>query len=327
MDRELKWIVRLGESARVPLTFLIMQSSFDPDAWRPYFDIVRAANAGGANIRPQIGSRCFSALIGHQSRLNPFKYAETYQRLSHLPLTDLVHQLRWPEVRENILAQAPEANRASTSLDRMSPKLFERLFPLGDTLDYEPTADKSVAAIAAREGRDPWEVIYDVMLGTDGKDFLLFPLLNYGKGSYEGLYEMMSDPQTVQGLGDGGAHSSIVCDASMTTYLVTYWTRDRSLGPRLPLEYAIRRLTSDGAQLYGLTDRGFVREGMRADLNLIDYENLALVHPEKVNDLPSNAGRLIQRSEGYVATMVAGEVVVDQGELTDARPGRLVRSR
>ena len=208
----------------------------------------------------------------------------------------------------------------------MSRRIFDRLFPLGDTLDYEPTADKSVTAIAQREGRDPWEVIYDVMLGADGRDFLLFPLLNYGKGSYDGLYDMMSDPSTVQGLGDGGAHSSIVCDASMTTYLLTYWTRDRTRGPRLPLEYAVRRLTSDGADLYGLGDRGRIRQGLRADLNIIDYDKLALVHPEKVNDLPSGVGRLIQRSNGYTATIVAGEVVVDDGELTDARPGRLVRS-
>lgn len=326
MDRELKWIMRLGESAPVPLTFLIMQSTFDPDAWRPYFTAVHEANARGANIRPQIGSRCFSALVGHQSRLNPFKYAESYQRISDLALPQLIAELRRPEVRATILAEAPQANKASTSLDRMSRHIFERLFPLGDALDYEPTADKSVAAIAGREGRDPWEVVYDVMLGAEGRDFLLFPLLNYGKGSYEGLYDMMSDPQTVQGLGDGGAHSSIVCDASMTTYLLTYWTRDRSRGPRLPLEYAVRRLTSDGADLYGLTDRGRIREGLRADLNIIDYDNLALIHPEKVTDLPSGVGRLIQRSRGYAATMVAGEVVVDDGELTDARPGRLVRS-
>lgn len=326
MDRELKWIMRLGESAPVPLTFLIMQSTFEPDAWRPYFTAVHQANARGANIRPQIGSRCFSALVGHQSRLNPFKYAQSYQRISDLTLPELVAELRKPEVRATILAEAPQANKASTSLDRMSRRIFERLFPLGDTLDYEPTADKSVAAIAGREGRDPWEVVYDLMLGAEGRDFLLFPLLNYGKGSYEGLYEMMSDPQTVQGLGDGGAHSSIVCDASMTTYLLTYWTRDRSRGPRLPLEYAVRRLTSDGADLYGLTDRGRIREGLRADLNIIDYDNLALLHPEKVTDLPSGAGRLIQRSKGYTATMVAGQVVVDDGELTDARPGRLVRS-
>jgi N-acyl-D-aspartate/D-glutamate deacylase len=287
---------------------------------------VHEANARGANIRPQIGSRCFSALVGHQSRLNPFKYAEAYQRVSNLPLPELISQLRQPAVRAEILAQAPAANKAATALDRMSRHVFERLFPLGDTLDYEPTSDNSVAAIARRDNRDPWEVVYDVMLGADGRDFLLFPLLNYGKGSYDGLYDMMSDPLTVQGLGDGGAHSSIVCDASMTTYLLTYWTRDRTRGPRLPLEYAVRRLTNDGAALYGLTDRGIIRERMRADLNVIDYEKLSLLRPEKVNDLPSDTGRLIQRSTGYAATLVAGEVVVDDGELTDARPGRLVRS-
>ena len=326
MDRELKWIVRLGESAPVPLTFLIMQTTFEPDAWRPHFKAVHEANAKGANIRPQIGSRCFSALVGHQSRLNPFKYAEAYQRIANLPLPELISQLRQPQVRAEILAQAPAANKAATALDRMSRHVFERLFPLGETLDYEPTTDKSVAAIARRDNRDPWEVVYDLMLGADGRDFLLFPLLNYGKGSYDGLYDMMSDPLTVQGLGDGGAHSSIVCDASMTTYLLTYWTRDRNRGPRLPLEYAVRRLTTDGAQLYGLTDRGTIREGMRADLNVIDYQRLALLHPEKVNDLPSATGRLIQRSTGYTATLVAGEIIVDEGELTDARPGRLVRS-
>ena len=326
MDSELKWIVRLGESAPVPLTFLIMQTTFEPDAWRPHFKAVHEANARGANIRPQIGSRCFSALVGHQSRLNPFKYAEAYQRIADLPLPELISQLRQPQVRAEILAQAPTANKAATSLDRMSRHVFQRLFPLGETLDYEPTADNSVAAIARRENSDPWEVVYDVMLGADGRDFLLFPLLNYGKGSYDGLYDMMSDPLTVQGLGDGGAHSSIVCDASMTTYLLTYWTRDRTRGPRLPLEYAVRRLTNDGAALYGLTDRGTIREGMRADLNVIDYQKLALLHPQKVNDLPSDTGRLIQRSKGYLATLVAGEVVVDDGELTDARPGRLVRS-
>ncbi|MEB4208659.1 N-acyl-D-amino-acid deacylase family protein [Mycobacterium sp. 94-17] len=326
LDGELEWIVRLGQSAPVPLTFLIMQPTFQPDSWRPHLKATHEANANGANIRPQIGSRCFSALVGHQSRLNPFKYTEAYQRISHLPLSELIVQLRQPQIREAILSQAPQANKASTSLDRMSRQVFERLFPLGDTLDYEPTADKSVAAIARQNDRDPWHVTYDLMLGSEGRDFLLFPLLNYGKGSYDGLYDMMSDPLTVQGLGDGGAHSSIVCDASMTTYLLTYWTRDRSRGPRLPLEYAVRRLTSDGADLYGLHDRGRIRAGLRADLNVIDYQNLALVHPERVTDLPGGAGRLVQRSNGYIATLVAGDIVVEGGELTDARPGRLIRS-
>jgi N-acyl-D-aspartate/D-glutamate deacylase len=211
--------------------------------------------------------------------------------------------------------------------DQFVVHFFDRLYPLGDALDYEPTADQSVAAIAAREGRTPWEVMYDRMLDADGRDFLLLPLLNYGNGSYDGLHDMMSDPITVQGLGDGGAHCGIVCDASMTTYLLTYWTRDRARGARLPLEHAVHRLTADPAALYELHDRGVLAPGMRADVNLIDYDALRITRPERVHDLPAGAGRLVQRAEGYVATIVAGETVVADGELTDARPGRLVRGR
>jgi N-acyl-D-aspartate/D-glutamate deacylase len=203
--------------------------------------------------------------------------------------------------------------------------VFADLYPLGDDLDYEPAADRSVAAIAARTGRDPWVEMYDVMLEAGGTRFVLRPFLNYGRGSYDGLYDMMRDPLTVQGLGDGGAHSSIICDASMTTYMLTHWVRDRTRGPRLALEHAIRRLTMDGADLYGLGDRGVVRPGRRADLNVIDLDGLRLRYPERVTDLPGGAGRLVQRTDGYVATMVAGEIVVDGGELTDARPGTLVR--
>ena len=163
------------------------------------------------------------------------------------------------------------------------------------------------------------------MLDSDGREFLLLPLLNYGSGSYDGLAEMMNDPMTVQGLGDGGAHVGLVCDASMTTYLISYWTRDRTRGGRLALETAVRRLTGDPAELYGLGDRGVIEPGRKADLNVIDYDRLRLVHPEQVSDLPGGASRLIQRSEGYVSTMVSGEEVVAEGELTDARPGRLVR--
>jgi N-acyl-D-aspartate/D-glutamate deacylase len=150
-------------------------------------------------------------------------------------------------------------------------------------------------------------------------------VLNYGHDSYDGLHAMLSDPLTVQGLGDGGAHAAVVCDASMTTFLLTHWVRDRTRGPRLVLEDAIRRLTSDGAALYGLHDRGVLAPGTRADLNVIDLDQLSLCYPERVTDLPAGAGRLVQRSTGYVETIVAGETVVAAGELTDARPGRVVR--
>jgi N-acyl-D-aspartate/D-glutamate deacylase len=262
--------------------------------------------------------------MGHQSKVNPLQYRASYRALADLPFDERIARLRDPELRARILAEPAELT-GPPAIDHYAEHLFKRLYPLGEALDYEPDREASVAAIAGREGRDPWEVLYDLMLGSDGRDFLLHPLLNYGRGSYDGLFSMMSDPMTVQGLGDGGAHCGIVCDASMTTYLLSHWARDRSRGPRLSVEHAVRRLTGDPAALYGLGDRGVLAPGRRADVNVIDFEHLALRHPELVHDLPAGAGRLVQRSTGYVETIVAGQTVVAGGELTDARPGHLVR--
>ncbi len=326
MDVELEWLLACAETSHRPVTFLVLESRRHPDLWRPWFEAVRAANARGADVHPQVASRCFGMLMGHQSRMNPFRYRASYREVAHLPFDALIARLRNPQMRARILADTPEYT-TPTQADQLRPDAFENLFPLGTTLDYEPEPDASVAAVARRTGEDPWAVAYDLMLGSDGRDFLLFPLLNYGNGSYDGLHEMMTDPMTVQGLGDAGAHCGIICDASMTTYMLTHWARDRNRGPRLPIELAVRRLTHDPAGLYELYDRGVLAPGMRADVNVIDFENLRLLHPERVEDLPAGAGRLIQRSEGYVETIVGGEIIVDGGELTDARPGTLVRGR
>ena len=325
MDAELEWILRYGESFDRPITFLVMERGHDPDLWRGWFDAVRAANARGANIRPQVGSRCFGALMGHQSRLNPFRYHASYQAVADLPFPERVSRLADPELRERILREPPHYD-GPPALDHVTSGMFTRLYRLGPDLDYEPGREASVAAIAAATGADPFAVAYDLMLEDGGRNFLLFPLLNYGRGSYDGLHDMMRDPMTVQGLGDGGAHCGIVCDASMTTYMLTHWAHDRTRGPRLPIEWVVRRLTRDPAQLYGLDDRGALTPGRRADVNVIDFDALRLRQPEEVHDLPAGAGRLVQRSDGYAATIVAGEIVVDHGELTDARPGRVVRS-
>ncbi|MEY2569918.1 MAG: N-acyl-D-amino-acid deacylase [Acidimicrobiaceae bacterium] len=325
MDTELAWILRLGESHTRPITFLVMENGRDPDQWRGWFDDVRAANGRGADVRPQVASRCFGVLMGHQSRLNPFRYRPSYRALADLPFDARMQRLRDPEVRAAILADEPVSD-SPPSMDQLTGYTFKRLYPLGDDLDYEPSPDRSVAAIAARTGQDPWAVTCDLMLGAGGRDFLLHPLLNYARGSYDGLHDMMVDPLTIQGLGDGGAHCGIICDASMTTYLLSHWARDRTRGPKLPIELAVQRLTSAPAALYGLPDRGALVPGQRADINVIDFDRLRLLHPEQVHDLPAGAGRLIQRSEGYIETIVAGQTVVDHGELTDARPGRVVRS-
>ena len=326
MEEELDWLVEHGTAYHRPITFLTMQQPGDADGWRDWFGRVAAANEAGAQIHPQVANRCFGVLMGHQSRMNPFKTFATYRELVDLPFDARMARLHDPAVRQAILAEGPDRN-AEPGLDTLRRRSFENLFPLGEPLDYEPTPESSVAAIARRTGADPWAVTYDLMLEHDGREFLLFPLLNYTGGSYDGLHDMMADPMTVQGLGDGGAHCGLICDATMTTYMLSHWARDRNRGPKMTVEQAVRRLTGDPAQLYGLRDRGALEVGHRADLNLIDFDQLGLLHPELVNDLPGGAGRLVQRSTGYVETIVAGETVVDRGELTDARPGTLVRGR
>jgi N-acyl-D-amino-acid deacylase len=324
IDAEIDWITRLGTQFGIPLTFLTMVNEQDPHDWQTWFGAVHDANAAGANVRPQVASRAFGMLMGHQSRMNPFRHRPSYRPLMDLPLDQRVRALRDPAMKARILAETPDRSE-SPSADQLNRHTFKRLYPLGDRLDYEPSAEDSIAAIAEREGRDPWEVTYDVLLGAEGREFLLLPLLNYAGNNYDHLHDMMSDPVSLQGLGDGGAHCGIICDASMTTYLMSYWVRDRTRGPRIALETAVRRLTGDPADFYGLGDRGVLAPGRRADVNLIDLDHLSLHYPERVEDLPAGAGRLIQRSDGYVETLVFGQTIVADGELTDNRPGGLVR--
>jgi N-acyl-D-amino-acid deacylase len=324
IDAEVEWISRLGARFGMPLTFLAMVNEQDPHDWRRWFAAVRDANGRGANVRPQVASRAFGMLMGHQSRMNPFRHRPTYRALMDLPLAERIRVLRDPEMKARILAETPEKGDGP-SADQLNRYTFKRLYPLGDRLDYEPSATDSIAAVAERERRDPWDVTYDVLLGAEGREFLLLPLLNYAGNSYDHLHDMMTDPLSLQGLGDGGAHCGIICDASMTTYLMSYWVRDRTRGPRIPVETAVHRLTGDPAAFYGLGDRGVLEPGRRADVNLIDLDALGLHYPERVEDLPAGASRLIQRSDGYVETLVRGETIVADGELTDARPGGLVR--
>jgi N-acyl-D-aspartate/D-glutamate deacylase len=324
IDAEIDWITRLGREYRIPLTFLAMVNEQDPHDWHNWFTAVHAANADGAHIRPQVASRAFGMLMGHQSRMNPFRHRASYRALIDLPFDERIARLHDPAVKARILAEPPEPSDMPTA-DQLNRHTFKLLYPLGERLDYEPKPEDSIAAIAEREGRDAWEVTYDVLLRANGREFLLLPLLNYAGNNYDHLYNMMSDPVSLQGLGDGGAHCGIICDASMTTYLLSHWVGGRTRGPGLSLETAVHRLTGDPAEFYGLGDRGVLAPGRRADLNLIDLDRLGLHYPERVEDLPAGAGRLIQRAEGYVETMVRGETVVADGELTDARPGGLVR--
>jgi N-acyl-D-aspartate/D-glutamate deacylase len=202
---------------------------------------------------------------------------------------------------------------------------FHKLFPLGDPPDYEPAPDRSVKAIAEREGRTPQEVTYDLMMADDGRGLLYIPILGYAHGDFGALHDMLVHPGTVLGLGDGGAHCGLLCDASLPTYMLSHWVRDRDRGDRLDLEQAVQMQTSRTAALYGFDDRGLLAPGYLADVNVIDFDALQIEAPEMVYDLPAGGRRLVQRAQGYVATVKRGVVVRENDEATGARPGRLLR--
>jgi len=319
-EREVAWMRRLSATIDRPVSFGLSQHNLAPDQWRDVLRLAQDARADGAELRAQIAGRPLNMLIGLQT-FHPFVTRPTYQKLAALPLDQRVAALRKPEVRAAILAEQDPDN----PIMRVVQTRFDRVFVIGDPPDYEPAPEQSVAAIAAREGRAEEDVMYDLLLGDEGRVLLMHALLGYSYGNLDDMREMILDPNAALGLSDGGAHVGAICDASIPTFMLTHWTRDRSRGERLPLELVVQKQSRDTAWLYGLRDRGVVAPGFRADLNLIDYDRLRLHRPELVHDLPGGARRLVQRADGYVATFVAGEQTWSEGDDTGARPGRLVR--
>jgi len=312
---------RLSREIGRPVTFAMLQVDAAPDLWRELLELSAAAAPGGANVVPQVAGRPFGMLVGHQTTVHPFADRPTFAALLELPFDERVAKLRDPAVRRAILEERNEAT--------LSPLLAQpgRVFPMGDPPDYEPTYEDSVEALAAREGREPEAYLYDRMLERGGRELFLVPVLNYSALSADPIREMLHHPRAVLGLGDGGAHCGLICDASIQTFMLTHWVRDRTRGERVPLEFAVRRMTQDTARLYGLGDRGTVEVGKRADLNVIDLPNLELEPPEMVFDLPAGGKRFMQRARGYERTLVAGVDVMRSGERTGAVPGRLIRAR
>jgi N-acyl-D-aspartate/D-glutamate deacylase len=323
--KEIDWMHRLSADIGRPVSFAMLQFDSEPDQWRELLAICDRTRADGADVVAQFAARPFGVLAGHQTDANPLLGRPAYVELYGLPLAEKVARLRDPEVRRRILGpeRTHEGPGFGSFLD--TPEMMAKLFPMGDPPDYEPTADKSIAAIAEREGRPADEVLYEHMLKDEGRELLLLPLMNYSNGSLDPMREMLFDPNTVLSLGDGGAHCGIICDASLTTFMLTHWVRDRSRGERVPLEYAIHRMTQHTARFYGLMDRGVIAPGYKADFNVIDFDNMQLRRPEMAYDLPGNARRLLQKADGYVAKIVSGEVVMQAGQPTGRLPGRLMR--
>jgi N-acyl-D-aspartate/D-glutamate deacylase len=320
--QEMDWMRRLSAEIGRPVSFAMLQVDAEPTLWRDLLDEAQKAVEEGADVHPQVAGRPFGMLIGHQTEYHPFADRPTYQELKALPFDDMIAKLREPETRAQILSEVVEYDDPMAAYVNAS---FHKLFPLGPDCNYEPSPDQSVTAIAERDGVTPQEALYDLMLQQDGRELLLFPLLNYSDGNCDPIYEMIHHPRAALGLGDGGAHCGIICDASIQTFMLSHWVRDRKRGPKIPVELAVKRMTADSADLYGLHDRGRLAPGYKADLNLIDLDEVALLPPQMVFDLPAGGRRLIQKSKGYRATIVNGVVTMQDGQPTGALPGRLVR--
>ena len=323
---EISLMADVSRATGLPVSFLMIQSMGAPDLWREQLELVAKENAAGARLVPQVGARPGGMLLGAAS-YHALMRRPTLRRLEEtLPLEEFLAELRKPEVKAAILAEEnlpPDPHRQFEGLCDNAPYMWHLVFPLGDEPDYEPAPEQSIAGIAAATGRDPFEVFYDHLAAGE---LLLGAFTNYPQITGDPLAEMIAHPDTVVGLSDGGAHVKMICDASVPTYLLTHWARDRSRGETLPLETVVRKQTAGTAAVVGLTDRGTIEVGRKADLNVIDFDHLTLHGPRSVDDLPAGGRRILQDATGYVATIVSGVVTRRNGQDTGARPGRLVRA-
>ncbi|MGO9027796.1 MAG: N-acyl-D-amino-acid deacylase family protein [Acidimicrobiales bacterium] len=321
--KEVDWMRRLSAAIHRPVTFALLQVDAAPDLWREVMDEASAAVAEGADLWPQVAGRATGLLSGHFTTYSLFDLVPEYQALKAKGLSpdELVEALRTPEVRRSIESWTPADQESAGRMDQA----YRTTFRLGSPPEYEPGPERSLAGIAAATGRTPLEVAYDAMLDDDGRGLLYVPILNYSNGDLEPARHMLLHPRAAAGLADGGAHCGVICDASQPTFMLTHWTRDRTRGELLPLEWMVKKQSHDTARLYGLTDRGTLEVGAVADINVIDYDHLELGNPTVVADLPAGGRRLVQGATGYVETIKSGVTTFADGKDTGARPGALLR--
>jgi N-acyl-D-amino-acid deacylase len=327
-EDELRWMRKLTRETGRPVSFACQQNSIVPTQWREMLEECERERLAGGQITPQVAQRPAGLLLGFESSIHPFIFFAGYQAIASLPFPERAKRLADPAVRASILDNPPDLSRYK-SVVALVASGFKQQFPLcsapDGSPDYEPGPEKSIAAMAEREGRSPHEVAYDVMLEKGCKNFIYLPMLDYTEGSQDNTREMMMHPLSVFGLSDGGAHCGMVCDASIPTYLLTHWVRDRTRGERIPIEQVVSKQTQGTASFFGMHDRGVLAPGMKADVNIIDLEALRIHAPELVYDLPAESPRLIQNVDGYRYTICSGEVIYEDGQPTGALPGRLIR--
>ncbi len=317
-----------------PFSLSLMQRDFAPDQWRRIIHRAEHAKSQGIDMRLQTAPRGIGVTTGLQCTFHPFIGFPSYKRICHLPLSERVAQMRDPAFKAQLLSESSEplagdgtpvppiVDALMAAMDYVAGKTFL----LGDNPRYEQSAEDSVLSMAQVRGVSALEMMYDLLLEDEGKALLYFPIYNYTDMNFDAVYTMMTHPQAIMGLSDGGAHVGTICDSSFPTYLLSYWTRDRKQGQRLSVPEAVRRLTSDIADYCGMADRGVLKPCLKANVNVIDLENLRLHAPRMVRDLPAGGQRLLQDATGYRAVVVAGEPVLMNDQLTGRLPGRLYRA-
>ncbi|MFI4975794.1 MAG: amidohydrolase family protein [Caulobacterales bacterium] len=321
-DDEWLWVKDFARQTGLPVTLVATSAgAYQGDKM---YNIAEEARLEGMDIRPQIAGRPTGILQGLQSNFHVFVGHPTFKRdIANLPLDEKVAMMKRPEVKASILAE--DSAIRSTVMGSNLTDLLYRVFPLGDIPDYEPNREQSVGGMAEAAGVSPMEMMYDLLVRDGGKELFYQPLGGYFTYNFDFFRKNMQHPNVLFGLSDGGAHCGVIADAGMPTFILTHWARDRTKGAQFPLEFLVRKLSSDTAKAYGLHDRGELKPGMLADVNVIDFEHLRLYRPEAVHDLPAGGKRLVQRVDGYRYTVKSGEVTFDNGEFTGALPGSLVR--
>jgi N-acyl-D-amino-acid deacylase len=325
---EFEWIKTIGKETGRPLWFLLTGRYSDPGRIDRLMGGVHAARDDGASVTAQVANRAVGVILGLSTSLTPFSGRPTFAALNGKPHAERLAILKDPAMKAKILAEpnSDELLEKLPPLQRAIASRWDRMYVMEDPPAYEPPDEAAVETAARLAGKEPQEFVYDFLTEGDGKGMIMFPVTNFHTGDLEPVYELMQDPATIVGLGDGGAHCGQICDASMPTFMITHWTRDRTRGEKFPIEWAVRRLTSETADFFGFKDRGRLQPGLKADINLIDYDKLMIRRPEVVFDLPAGGRRLVQRAEGYVATLVSGVPIYENGKSTGALPGKLVRA-
>ena len=317
LDEEFSILRSTSESTGAKGTFTLLHLDNQPDLWRQQLDHIEHAQSEGLDIRGQVLSRPVGMLMGHPASMSPFSPRPTFRSLEDLPWNEKIAKLKTPEIKSQILGEDIDQPHIFVKL---FSRRFDKMYPLEEPIEYLPAPDTSVAARAQAEGVEPVEWLYDYFLGNDGNNLIYIPAANFS----DHIPELLTHPNTVSALGDGGAHVGSICDASANIYVITKWVKERK---SFELEKAIHLLTRQPAELYSLKDRGLIAPGYKADINLIDYEALSLKTPHIVHDLPAGGKRLLQHANGIVSTMVSGTVIYQSGEATGALPGKLVRGQ